>query len=237
MCCNTSKAFGPEVFTGPARKFASNRMTKPENPLKLIGHKLNQHVQMSNIRVNLGWLAALVWALGLGAAHAAEGAPRACPALLNHTVERLQDEKPQSLCQYSGQVVLVVNTASYCGFTPQYKGLEALYAKYKGRGFVVLGFPSNDFAQEKSSNGEIADFCENTFGVKFPMFTKSVVTGEQALPLFRQLTAQSGQKPRWNFYKYLIGRDGRLVDSYSSMTAPDNRSLVAAIEKSLQEPR
>lgn len=192
---------------------------------------------MNNIRVKFACLLALLWAMAPVTAQAAEGPGRACPSLLNHTVDRLQDEKPQSLCQYSGQVVLVVNTASYCGFTPQYKGLEALYEKYKGRGFVVLGFPSNDFAQEKSSNGEIADFCENTFGVKFPMFVKSVVTGEQALPLFRQLTAQSGQKPRWNFYKYLIGRDGRLVDSYSSMTAPDNRSLVSAIEKSLQEPR
>jgi len=125
------------------------------------------------------------------AAPATAGA--ACPALLQHTFPRLQDEKPQSLCQYSGKVLLVVNTASYCGFTPQYKGLEDLHARYKDRGLVVLGFPSNDFAQEKGSNKEIADFCENTFGVKFPMFAKSAVRGADANPLFRQLAQATGR--------------------------------------------
>jgi len=158
----------------------------------------------------------------------------ACPATLNHTLLRLQDEKPQSLCQYTGKVVLAVNTASYCGFTRQYKGLEALHEKYKAQGLVVLGFPSNDFAQEKGSNKEIADFCENTFGVKFPMFAASSVRGEQANPFFRHLIAQGATPPRWNFYKYLIGRDGKLIDSYSSMTEPDSRSLIGAIEKSLK---
>ena len=157
----------------------------------------------------------------------------ACPALLNHTFARLQDEKQQSLCQYSGKVILVVNTASYCGFTPQYKGLEALYDKYKDKGLVVLGFPSNDFAQEKATNQEIADFCENTFGVKFPMFTKTAVTGDAAVPFFKQLAQAPGQRPKWNFYKFLIGRDGKLIDSYNSMTSPDSRSLVQALEKSL----
>ena len=160
-------------------------------------------------------------------------AQAACPALLNHTFPRLQDEKPQSLCQYSGKLILVVNTASYCGFTPQYKGLESIYSKYKDRGFVVLGFPSNDFAQEKSNNQDIADFCENTFGVKFPMFTKTAVTGDSAVPFFKQLALEPGQKPKWNFYKYLIGRDGKLIDSYNSMTSPDSKSLVQAIEKNL----
>ena len=156
-----------------------------------------------------------------------------CPALLNHTFPRLQDEKPQSLCQYSGKVILVVNTASYCGFTPQYKGLESIYSKYKDRGFVVLGFPSNDFAQEKSNNQDIADFCENTFGVKFPMFTKTSVTGDSAVPFFKQLSQDPGQRPKWNFYKYLIGRDGKLIDSYNSMTGPESKSVVQAIEKNL----
>ena len=119
-----------------------------------------------------------------------------CPKLLQHTMLRLQDEKPQALCQYAGQVVLVVNTASFCGFTPQYKGLEALYAKYKDRGLVVLGFPSNDFSQEPESNAKIADFCENTFGVKFPMFTKTAVRGSDAIPLFKQLTEQTGTAPK-----------------------------------------
>jgi glutathione peroxidase len=187
---------------------------------------------MINRLVKTALLALCFW--GVSAAMAqAQAATGACPATLNHTLPRLQDEKPQSLCQYAGKVVLVVNTASYCGFTSQYKGLEALYAKYKDQGLVVLGFPSNDFAQEKSNNKDIADFCENTFGVKFPMFAASSVKGEQANPLFKQLAAQGATAPRWNFYKYLIGRDGKLVDSYSSMTAPDSSSLVAAITKSL----
>jgi glutathione peroxidase len=156
-----------------------------------------------------------------------------CPALLQHTFPRLQDEKPQSLCQYSGRVLLVVNTASYCGFTPQYEGLEKLHAKYKGQGLVVLGFPSNDFAQEKGSNKEIADFCENTFGVKFPMFGMSSVRGGDANPLYRQLSAQTGRQPLWNFHKYLIGRDGKVVANYSSMTRPDDPALRQALERQL----
>ena len=156
-----------------------------------------------------------------------------CPTLLRHTVERLQDEKPQTLCQYTGQVVVVVNTASFCGFTSQYEGLEALSTKYKDRGLVVLGFPSNDFSQEKGSNKEIADFCENTFGVKFPMFAKSAVRGNDANPLFRQLAADSGRAPLWNFHKYLVGRDGKVIANYTSMTSPTDRTLVTAIERQL----
>ena len=157
----------------------------------------------------------------------------ACPATLQHTFARLQDEKPQSLCQYSGKVALVVNTASYCGFTPQYKGLEALYARYKDQGLVVLGFPSNDFAQEKASNKEIADFCESTFGVKFPMFGKSSVRGADANPLFKQLAAKTGRQPLWNFHKYLIGRDGSIIASYTSLTDPTDKALLRDIEKQL----
>ncbi|WP_209540570.1 glutathione peroxidase [Variovorax sp. 1615] len=170
------------------------------------------------------------------AAPAPAAAPQAaagCPAILQHTFPRLQDEKPQSLCQYSGKVVLVVNTASFCGFTPQYKGLEALDSKYRARGLVVLGFPSNDFAQESASNKEIADFCESTFGVKFPMFGKSSVRGSDANPLFKQLAQASGTTPKWNFYKYLIGRDGKVVQAWSSMTAPDENAFISIIEKQL----
>jgi glutathione peroxidase len=130
----------------------------------------------------------------------------ACPALLDQTFARLQDEKPQSLCQYSGKVLLVVNTASYCGFTPQYQGLEDLYSRYRERGLVVLGFPSNDFSQETGSNKEIADFCENTFGVKFP-----------------------------NFHKYLVARDGTVVAQYSSITTPQDKAFVAQLEKLLAQ--
>ncbi len=178
----------------------------------------------------------MVWLSPLHAL-AAETAPGAsaasCPRVLQHTVLRLQDEKPQALCQYAGQVVVVVNTASYCGFTSQYKGLEALYAKYKDRGLVLLGFPSNDFSQEPDSNAKIADFCENTFGVKFPMFAKSKVQGTDALPLFKQLTDQTGTAPRWNFYKYVISRDGQHIKSFSSMTGPQDKSFVAEVEKQL----
>ena len=170
-----------------------------------------------------------------GAAYAGEA--QACPATLQHTFDRLQDEKPQSLCQYSGKVVLIVNTASYCGFTGQYKGLEDLYARYKDKGLVVLGFPSNDFSQESGSNQQIADFCENTFGVKFPIFAKSSVKGPEASPLYRQLAQLSGTAPRWNFHKYLLGRNGQLVDSYSSLTAPDSKGLVRAIEQQLAAPQ
>ena len=168
------------------------------------------------------------------AATPSDQAEQACPPLLNKTFPRLQDEKPQSLCQYSGQVILVVNTASYCGFTKQYKGLEALYAKYKERGLVVLGFPSNDFgSQEPGTSKQIAEFCANTFGVKFPMFAKSHVRGDEINPLYVDLIKASGTRPKWNFYKYLIGRDGKVVDAYSSLTSPEDQDLVQAIEKQL----
>ena len=190
-----------------------------------------------------GVLAALSGVSGLAqaappATAAPAAAPANCPALLNKTFPRLQDEKPQSLCQYSGQVVLVVNTASYCGFTGQYQGLEELYARYRDQGLVVLGFPSNDFAQETGSNTEIAQFCENTFGVRFPMFAKSHVKGGEALPLYRQLAAESaGQTPRWNFHKYLVSRSGKVVGSYGSSVEPHSKALIQAIEQQLAAPR
>jgi glutathione peroxidase-family protein len=115
----------------------------------------------------------------------------------------------------------------------RYKGLEALHAKYKDRGLVVLGFPSNDFSQEPESNAKIADFCENTFGVKFPMFVKTTVKGRDALPLYKQLAEQTGTTPKWNFYKYVISRDGKDIKSYSSMTGPQDKSFVQEIEKQL----
>ena len=156
-----------------------------------------------------------------------------CSGLLQQSFLRLQDEKPQSLCQYRGQVVVVVNTASFCGFTSQYEGLEKLYATYKDKGLVVLGFPSNDFSQETGSNKEIADFCESTFGVKFPMFAKSNVSGSQANPLFKQLAIKTGTTPRWNFYKYVIGRDGQRVVSFNSLVDPKSGQFIKEIENQL----
>ncbi len=167
-------------------------------------------------------------------APAAPGNAATCPLLLQHTFARLQDEKPQALCQYSGKVVLVVNTASYCGFTPQYEGLEALYAKYGPQGLVVLGFPTNDFGQQEPGDAkQIADFCFNTYGVKFPMFSKTVVKGKDINPLYAQLVKATGKAPGWNFHKYLLDRQGRAVASFDSNVTPTSAQMVAGIEKAL----
>ncbi|GGC88534.1 glutathione peroxidase [Undibacterium terreum] len=174
-----------------------------------------------------------------GAASAASSTPatpESCPAILHHTFNRLQDDSKQDLCQYAGKVTLVVNTASYCGFTKQYEGLEALHAKYNPKGLVVLGFPSNDFGQqEPGSSKEIADFCFNTYGVKFPMFAKSSVTGKDVNPLHAELIKATGRTPKWNFTKYLIDRKGNVVASYPSETTPDDKKLVADVEKALAQ--
>jgi glutathione peroxidase len=174
---------------------------------------------------------ALAGLLLMAPAHAA-----GCPAVLDHRVERLQDEKPQDLCQYAGRVVLVVNTASFCGYTPQYKSLEALHARYAARGLTVLGFPSNDFGnQEPGANRQIADFCENTFGVRFPMFVKTRVApgGTAVHPLYAELARRTGQAPRWNFHKYLIARDGSSVVSHASDVDPAGAAFVRDVERLL----
>ncbi|RJF97329.1 glutathione peroxidase [Noviherbaspirillum saxi] len=159
-----------------------------------------------------------------------------CPAILNQTFNRLQDDAPQNLCKYAGQVVLVVNTASYCGFTSQYEGLEALYARYQPKGLTVLGFPSNDFGgQEPGDSKQIADLCFNTYGVKFPMFAKSSVSGKEANALHSQLAKATDTTPKWNFYKYLIDRSGKVVGSYSSLVKPTDKQLTSDIEKALAQ--
>ena len=161
----------------------------------------------------------------------------ACPALLQHTFPRLQDDAPQSLCQYAGRVLLVVNTASYCGFTPQYEGLEKLHARYASRGLVVLGFPSNDFGQQEPGDAkQIADLCFNTYGVKFPMFGKIVVRGPSAHPLYAQLARATGQAPGWNFHKYLVDRQGKPIASFESKVEPTSAALTAAVERALAQP-
>ncbi len=160
----------------------------------------------------------------------------ACPALLQHQFPRLQDDAPQSLCQYAGKVVLVVNTASYCGYTRQYEGLEALYARYRTRGLVILGFPSNNFGQqEPGSAKQIADLCFNTYGVEFPMFAKTEVVGPQRNAFYTQLLQATQAAPQWNFHKYLIGRDGRTVTSFPSAVEPQSPPLVSAIEAALRQ--
>jgi glutathione peroxidase len=159
-----------------------------------------------------------------------------CPALLEHSFPSLTDQDTR-LCSFQGKVLLVVNTASYCGYTPQYEGLEALYRRYRERGFVVLGFPANDFgAQEPGSNGEIAKFCEINYGVSFPMFAKSGVAAADANPFYAALASKTGERPQWNFHKYLVDRSGEKVLSFGSGVAPDDRKLTGAIERMLAAP-
>ena len=157
----------------------------------------------------------------------------ACPPLLAHVAPRLQDDAPQNLCQFSGRVLLVVNTASYCAYTPQYEGLEQLHARFSGRGFAVLGFPSNDFNQEPKDNKAIASFCFNTYGVKFPMFAKTSVVGQTASPFFAALSSAGGQAPKWNFHKYLIDRGGQVVAVFPSKVEPLDRRITDRIEQLL----
>jgi glutathione peroxidase len=160
-------------------------------------------------------------------------APGRCPSVLDHKLMNLQDE-PVSLCEYRGKVLLVVNTASQCGYTPQYEGLEKLYRRYRDRGLVVLGFPANDFGgQEPGSNREIARFCQVNYGVSFPMFAKTSVVGAGANPVFRELAAQTGRPPRWNFSKYLVDRTGQPVASFASTVEPTDPQLTAQIERLL----
>jgi glutathione peroxidase len=158
-----------------------------------------------------------------------------CPELLRHSFGSLQTGQLQNLCQYQGKVVLVVNTASYCGYTDQYGPLEALYEKYKDQGLVVLGFPSNDFGgQEPGSNQQIASFCRLTYGVEFPMLEKSSVVGGKRNPLFAELHRRTGQQPRWNFHKYLIDRDGKRVLSFESAVPPDDPRLMRELREMLE---
>lgn len=160
----------------------------------------------------------------------------ACPPLLDYEFNRLQTGKPESLCQYRGKVLLIVNTASFCGYTHQYEGLEAMYRKYKDRGLVVLGFPSNDFGeQEPGGNKEIAEFCRLTYGVQFPMFEKSSVSSLQSNPLYTELRAKTGQVPKWNFFKYVIDRNGKPAGTFASAVEPDSRELTTLVEKLLAD--
>lgn len=180
---------------------------------------------------------ALLPGLFIGAhAYAQTAAKATCPATLNHTVQRLQDEAPQNLCQYAGKVVLAVNTASYCGYTVQYEGLEKLYAKYKDQGLVVLGFASNDFGQqEPGANKEIAEFCNNTYGVKFPMFAKTSVVGANSNAFYQSLMKAGAQPPKWNFHKILLDRKGNVLASYPSKVTPGDNKLIADIEQAMAQ--
>jgi len=176
------------------------------------------------------------FAPGAPAADPKAGAPGGCAPMLDHKLMNLQDE-PVSLCDFRGKVLLVVNTASQCGYTPQYEGLEKLYRRYQDRGFVVLGFPANDFGgQEPGSNKQIAQFCQVNYGVSFPMFAKTSVVGGNANPVFRALAQKTGKPPRWNFSKYLIDRNGEPVAAFGSAVEPTDPRLTAQIEQLLAKP-
>jgi len=157
--------------------------------------------------------------------------------LLDQDFRRLASTQEVNLCEaYSGKVVLVVNTASKCGNTPQYDGLEKLYDQYGEEGLVVLGFPSNDFMrQEPGTEEDIEEFCRLTYGVEFPMFEKTSVKKDNADPFYAALAESAGTYPTWNFHKYLIGRDGELISDFSPRTQPYDDKLVAAIEQALNE--
>lgn len=156
-----------------------------------------------------------------------------CPSVLDHKFANLMDE-PVSLCQFGGKVLLIVNTASECGYTPQYEGLEKLYRRYREKGFAVLGFPANDFGgQEPGADKEIAQFCQVNYGITFPMFAKTSVVGANVNPLYRALAAKTGTPPRWNFHKYLLDRAGQPAAVFESAVEPENPRLTTQIEKLL----
>ena len=156
-----------------------------------------------------------------------------CSNLLNTDMRLLDSSEEQNLCEYQDSVLLIVNVASRCGYTYQYASLQKLYEKYKDQGFVVLGVPSRDFFQEYSDETDVAEFCSTEYGVNFPMFETSKVTGKKANPLYKKLLKESGVSPRWNFNKYLISKEGKVVSTYGSKVKPDSKELIDEIEKLL----
>lgn len=158
-----------------------------------------------------------------------------CPVTLDFKLRKLAKKEETNLCEsYKGKVVLIVNTASKCGFTDQFDGLEALYKKYKDKGLVVLGFPSNDFAnQDPENEKKIAEFCRLTYGVEFPMFQKTHAAKANASPIYKTLGTMAGEFPKWNFHKYLLDTKGNLIGSFRSQVEPNSDKLISLIEKSL----
>jgi glutathione peroxidase len=157
-----------------------------------------------------------------------------CPAFLNQDFKKLRSEQSINLCEaYAGKPLLIVNTASHCGYTPQFKGLEALNQKYRARGLVVVGFPSDDFKQEAKQEAETAEICYINYGVTFTMLSPSVVTGRNANPVFKEL-ARKSTEPSWNFNKYLVSADGKVVRHFDSNVKPDSAQLNQAIEQLLE---
>jgi glutathione peroxidase len=171
--------------------------------------------------------------IGVVAMCASQLVSAACPEIYNHQFTTLQGEKID-LCDYQDKPILVVNTASKCGFTPQFEALEGLYKQHKSQGLLVIGFPSNDFRQDPGDNKAIGDFCKMTYGVKFPMATKSSVSGKDANPFYKQLAAKTGVAPQWNFYKYVILPGGKEIFAFESTVKPDSEQIMGKIKPSLK---
>ncbi|MDV5168624.1 glutathione peroxidase [Photobacterium rosenbergii] len=167
-------------------------------------------------------------------AEAKPAAQAECGAWFDQQFNKLNSTESVKLCeQFAGQVLLVVNTASQCGFTPQFEQLESVYQRYKEQGFSVIGFPSNDFNQDRGSEATSAKVCYLDYGVTFPMMERTHVKGSAANPIFTHLTNESGISPKWNFYKYIVDRQGEVVAVFSSQTNPTDAVMIDAIEKSL----
>ena len=163
----------------------------------------------------------------------ATGAHASCPEYLDHSMRRLHSQEDVNLCEVTaGKPVLIVNTASHCGFTPQFKGLEAVHQSYKDRGLVVVGFASDSFKQEADSEEEAADVCYVNYGVSFTMLAPTPVRGDEANPVFQALGDAAGE-PRWNFNKYLVDSDGTVIEHFDRSTSPSSAQMTAAIEKVL----
>jgi glutathione peroxidase len=163
----------------------------------------------------------------------AQAKPQACPAYLNHDFRKLHSSQQVNLCKaFAGKPMLIVNTASNCGFTPQYKGLEAVHQKYKDRGLVVVGFASNDFNQEAADEAKSAEICFLNNGVTFPVMAATKVKGPEANAVFKELN-KATTEPKWNFNKYLVSADGKVVKYFPSATTPESAEFTAEIEKLL----
>ncbi|WP_178091443.1 glutathione peroxidase [Halopseudomonas laoshanensis] len=157
-----------------------------------------------------------------------------CADILRHELQALRSKDSINLCErYAGKPLVIVNTASFCGYTPQFKGLEAVFQRYRERGLEVIGVPSNDFRQEAQDKAAIADVCYVNYGVTFAMTEPQRITGSAAHPFYRDLTEQAGQAPAWNFHKYVLDRDGKVVGSFPSKVSPEDPEFIKAIELAL----
>ncbi|MDX9873647.1 MAG: glutathione peroxidase [Spongiibacteraceae bacterium] len=173
---------------------------------------------------------------GLAAGVPALAEEESCPAWLDQEMTLLRGDRSRNLCEaYRGKPLLIVNTASYCGFTPQFKGLEAFFQRYRDQGLVVAGFPSDDFNQEADDAATTAEVCYANYGVTFDMYAPVHVRGDDAHPLFAGLAEQGDGAPQWNFYKYLVAADGRVLKTFGSRVTPDDPALIEAVEAALAE--